>query len=126
MAHNDELIRELEKNNLIKKKSNSEIEREYRYKYDSRTQFVFYLDRPFHELEERGSFIPTYLDDEFNEQAEISPMTIMSYLMEGPDGREKIKKLVDEGKITAMLNMLRPYGIKEIARSGMVIISRGR
>lgn len=32
----------------------------------------------------------------------------------------------DEGKITAMLNMLRPYGVKEIARSGMVIISRGR
>jgi len=32
----------------------------------------------------------------------------------------------DEGKITAMINMLNPYGVKEIARSGMVIISRGR
>jgi acetolactate synthase-1/3 small subunit len=32
----------------------------------------------------------------------------------------------DEDKIAAMINMLRPYGIKEIARSGMVAISRGR
>jgi acetolactate synthase-1/3 small subunit len=32
----------------------------------------------------------------------------------------------DEGKIAAMINMLRPYGIKEIARSGEVAISRGR
>ena len=32
----------------------------------------------------------------------------------------------DEDKITAMINMLRPYGIKEIARSGQVAISRGR
>ncbi len=32
----------------------------------------------------------------------------------------------NENKITAMINMLRPYGIKEIARSGQVAISRGR
>ena len=32
----------------------------------------------------------------------------------------------DEGKIAAMINILRPFGIKEIARSGMVVISRGR
>ncbi len=32
----------------------------------------------------------------------------------------------EEGKITAIINMLRPYGIKEIARSGQVAISRGR
>jgi len=32
----------------------------------------------------------------------------------------------DEDKIAAMINMLRPYGIKEIARSGQVAISRGR
>ncbi len=32
----------------------------------------------------------------------------------------------DEDKIAAMINMLRPYGIKEIARSGKVAMSRGR
>ena len=32
----------------------------------------------------------------------------------------------EEGKLTAIINMLRPYGIKEIARSGQVAISRGR
>ncbi len=32
----------------------------------------------------------------------------------------------NEDKIAAMINMLRPYGIKEIARSGQVAISRGR
>ena len=32
----------------------------------------------------------------------------------------------NESKVTAMINMLRPYGIKEIARSGQVAISRGR
>ncbi len=32
----------------------------------------------------------------------------------------------NENKVTAMINMLRPYGIKEIARSGQVAISRGR
>jgi acetolactate synthase-1/3 small subunit len=32
----------------------------------------------------------------------------------------------DEDKITAMINMLRPYGIKEIARSGKLAITRGR
>lgn len=31
----------------------------------------------------------------------------------------------DADKITAMINMLRPYGIQEIARSGNVAISRG-
>ena len=32
----------------------------------------------------------------------------------------------NESKVSAMINMLRPYGIKEIARSGQVAISRGR
>ena len=32
----------------------------------------------------------------------------------------------EESKITAIINMVRPYGIKEIARSGQVAISRGR
>ena len=32
----------------------------------------------------------------------------------------------EEGKLVAIINMLRPYGIKEIARSGQVAISRGR
>ena len=32
----------------------------------------------------------------------------------------------DEGKIAAMINMLRPYGIREMARSGQVAVSRGR
>ena len=32
----------------------------------------------------------------------------------------------EAGKVTAIINMLRPYGIKEIARSGQVAISRGR
>lgn len=32
----------------------------------------------------------------------------------------------DEDKITAIINMLRPYGIREIARSGKVAMSRGR
>ena len=32
----------------------------------------------------------------------------------------------EEGKITAIINMLRSYGIQEIARSGQVAISRGR
>ena len=32
----------------------------------------------------------------------------------------------DEDKVSAMINMLRPYGIKEIARSGAVATSRGR
>ncbi len=32
----------------------------------------------------------------------------------------------NEHKIAALINMLRPYGIKEIARSGQVAISRGR
>ena len=32
----------------------------------------------------------------------------------------------DEDKITAMINIMRPYGIKEIARSGKVAISRGK
>jgi len=31
----------------------------------------------------------------------------------------------NENKVTAMINMLRPYGVKEIARSGQVAISRG-
>ncbi|MDP7505723.1 MAG: acetolactate synthase small subunit, partial [Nitrospinota bacterium] len=31
----------------------------------------------------------------------------------------------DEGKIGAMLELLRPYGIKEIARTGKVGLSRG-
>lgn len=30
-----------------------------------------------------------------------------------------------EEKVTAIVNMLRPYGVKEIARSGQVAISRG-
>jgi len=32
----------------------------------------------------------------------------------------------NEEKIAAMINMLRPYGIKEISRSGRVAMSRGR
>ena len=32
----------------------------------------------------------------------------------------------DEDKINALIDMLRPYGIREIARSGRVAISRGR
>lgn len=32
----------------------------------------------------------------------------------------------EEGKVTAIINMLSPYGIREIARSGQVAISRGR
>lgn len=32
----------------------------------------------------------------------------------------------DEDKVNAMIDMLRPYGIKEIARSGKVAISRGK
>ena len=32
----------------------------------------------------------------------------------------------DEGKISAIINMLHPYGIKEIARSGKVAIQRGK
>jgi len=32
----------------------------------------------------------------------------------------------DEDKIEAMINILSPYGIKEIARSGKVAIARGR
>jgi len=32
----------------------------------------------------------------------------------------------DEDKINALIEMLRPYGIREIARSGRVAISRGR
>lgn len=32
----------------------------------------------------------------------------------------------DEDKINAMIDMLRPYGIREISRSGKVAISRGR
>ena len=32
----------------------------------------------------------------------------------------------DAGKTAAMINMLRPYGIKEIARSGSVAISRSK
>lgn len=32
----------------------------------------------------------------------------------------------DEDKIAAIINMLRPYGIREIARSGKVAMSRGR
>mgnify|MGYP001048092912 CR=1 FL=1 len=31
----------------------------------------------------------------------------------------------DEDKVAAMIDMLRPYGIKEVARSGKVAISRG-
>ena len=31
----------------------------------------------------------------------------------------------DDSKLTAMINILRPYGIKEISRSGKVAISRG-
>jgi len=32
----------------------------------------------------------------------------------------------DEDKINALIDMLRPYGIREISRSGRVAISRGR
>lgn len=32
----------------------------------------------------------------------------------------------DADKVNAMIDMLRPYGIKEIARSGQVAISRGK
>jgi len=32
----------------------------------------------------------------------------------------------DEDKVNALIDMLRPYGIREIARSGRVAISRGR
>jgi len=37
-----------------------------------------------------------------------------------------ISAIGDEDKINAMIDMLRPYGIREISRSGKVAISRGR
>jgi acetolactate synthase I/III small subunit len=37
-----------------------------------------------------------------------------------------ISAIGDGDKINAMIDMLRPYGIREIARSGKVAISRGR
>lgn len=32
----------------------------------------------------------------------------------------------DEDKVNALISMLRPYGIREIARSGKVVVTRGR
>ena len=57
-------LKELEDHNLIKKMNLSEIEQKYKYKYDSRTQYLYYVDKPLHELQDRGSFIPTYFNEE--------------------------------------------------------------
>ena len=57
-------IRELEAVNLIKIIKFSELDQKYKYRYDSRTQYLYYVDKPLHELQDKGSFIPTYLSDE--------------------------------------------------------------
>jgi len=43
-------LKKLEENALISKIRFSEIERDYQYHYHSRTEYVYYVDRTFHEI----------------------------------------------------------------------------
>ena len=64
-------IKELKEIKLIKKIKFSTIDKKYRYKYDNRTKYVYHINKYFHELQKRGSFKLSYLDNEHSSDISI-------------------------------------------------------